>query len=126
MSLHLEAYDKHSIQGYDQQNIKINSIFYNKSLIVNRQTLVTTWPIYTIAEVNEQTLAPILLLKPEIIIIGHNEAGQQIAAKNIYMLAKQKISLEAMSIGAACRTFNILLNEYRAVVLGLILPPLGS
>ena len=39
----------------------------------------------------------------------------------IEYLANQRIGIEIMSIGAASRTFNVLLSEQRAVVLGIVL-----
>ena len=36
------------------------------------------------------------------------------------LLSQQRIGIECMSIGAACRTYNILLSEHRAVVAGFI------
>ena len=40
----------------------------------------------------------------------------------MHYLSKQRIGIECMSIGAASRTFNVLLGEGRRVVAGIIFP----
>ncbi len=62
----------------------------------------------------------LLQLQPEVILIGYN-GHNKLLIELIQDLAKKKIGLECMSIGAACRTFNILLSEGRKVVAGFIL-----
>ena len=74
----------------------------------------------TIKELNEKSLEPLLTLEPVIIIIGHQQPGIYVPMSVMQYLSKQRIGIECMSIGAACRTFNVLLNEQRNVVIGVI------
>jgi uncharacterized protein len=120
MEINLEAADHHSIQAYSGNEIKINSETYQSSLIVSSYEIIKDWPIDSIQQLNEESLAPLLHYQPKIIIIGHSEHGL-LPQPLIQRLGKQNIGLECMSIGAACRTFNVLLSEHREVVLGLIL-----
>jgi uncharacterized protein len=120
MEINLEAADHYSIHAYNDNEIKINSQSYQSSLIVSSHEIIKDWPIDSIQQLTEETLAPLLRYQPKIIIIGHGEHGL-LPQTIIQSLAKQNIGLECMSIGAACRTFNVLLSEHREVVLGLIL-----
>nr|HAT8713352.1 hypothetical protein [Legionella jordanis] len=120
MHINLEANDKHSIQAYTEHEVRIDSINYQSSLIVNSQEIIANWPIRRIQELDEQSLQPLLQWQPKIILIGHGQTGHFPSAPTLKTLMKFGIGLECMSIGAACRTFNVLLNEQREVALGLI------
>lgn len=121
MHINLEATDKHTIQAYCDSSIKIDSNIYQHSLIVSTHEIITTWPIRAINELNEESLQPLLQYNPKIIIIGHNKQGQFTPLSILQTLSKRQVGLECMSIGAACRTFNVLLSEQREVALGVIL-----
>lgn len=121
MHINLEATDKHSVQAYTEKEIKVNSLIYTHSLIISKQEVISNWPISSIRELNEDTLKPLLHSHPKIIIIGHQQIGQFAPELIRLDLGKHRIGFETMSIGAACRTFNVLLGEQREVVIGLIL-----
>lgn len=120
MQINQEACDTYSIQSYSDTQITINHLDYKNSVIVSRNSIISPWPIDSITQLNETLLAPILLLEPEVILIGQHAIQSQIPALMLYYLAQKRIGIECMSIGAACRTFNVLLSEQRAVVLGVI------
>lgn len=120
MNIQLEAADKHSIRSYSDTAITIGAQSYEQSIIINRETIISTWLIHSVFDLHENKLEPILNLKPDIIIIGHSQPGIQIPHTTMQYLSKKGIGLEAMSIGAACRTFNLLLSEQRRVVMGVI------
>jgi uncharacterized protein len=121
MHINLEAADIHSIQSYSDREIQVNSQTYQNSLIISNQAIITDWPVTSIQQLKEENLEPLLRSIPKIIIIGHQQAGQFASPSVMAELAQRRIGLEVMSIGAACRTFNILLNEHREVVIGIIL-----
>lgn len=121
MQINQEACDTHSIQSYTDKKITINHIDYHSSLIVGRNTLITPWPIDSIVHLNETLLAPMLALKPEVILIGQNNPQDRLPMLLLHYLAQKRIGVECMSIGASARTFNVLLSEERAVILGVIL-----
>ena len=120
MNINLEAADQHAVQAYDENKVQINSIIYDKSIIVSRTELISDLAIKDIKDMNEQYLELLLQLKPELIIIGHGQAGTFPPMSIISSLAQKRIGIECMSIGAACRTYNVLLSEQRSVVVGFI------
>ena len=121
MYINLEPNDDHAIEAYSEHEVRINAIIYSHNLIVSQAELITDWDIKSIAQFNKDTLAPLLTLQPEIILIAHTQSNLFAPSAAIQHLAKHNISLECMSIGSACRTFNVLLSEKRNVVLGIIL-----
>ncbi len=120
MQINLEAADINSIQSYSDSELKINHRSYFKSIIISREKLISDWPVSSVQDLNELLLEPMIALKPEVIIIGHNQPGQFLSATLVNYLAKQGAGVECMSIGAASRTFNLLLSEMRSVVLGIL------
>lgn len=120
MQINQEARDKHSIQSYSDSQIAVNNTIYSNSLLISRETIISPWPVHSVTELNEELLKPILAQKPEVILIGHNQPGKFVPILLIQHLANQRIGIECMSIGAAARTFNVLLSEQRSVVIGVL------
>ncbi|STX28791.1 Protein of uncharacterised function (DUF498/DUF598) [Legionella beliardensis] len=121
MHISLETGDQYAIQGYSESEVKIDSVIYQDNLVVSKYGVITNWQVPAIQQLSHENLSPLLTYEPKIIIIGHKLAGKFAPISLLQHLSSQRISLESMSIGAACRTYNILLNEQREVVLGLIL-----
>jgi uncharacterized protein len=121
MHINLESEDKHSIHAYSDEAIQVNGILYQSSLIISRNEIINPWPISSILQLNETLLEPLLRYKPKTILIGHKSLNQFAPPSIMQALAKDRIGLEQMSIGAACRTFNVMLSERRDVVIGIIL-----
>jgi len=120
MQINLEQADKHSVQAYTENSLKINDAWYSQNLIVNNQSIITDWSAKSICSLTHEDLQPVLESNPEIIIIGHQEKGIFPPAELMAATARERIGLESMSIDAACRTFNILLNEQRNVALVIL------
>ena len=120
MHVNLESKDRFSIEAYTNQDVTIDAIHYSESCIISASGIDSNWPIRSIDELIDSKLLPLLIEHPKVILIGHTKTNSTVPMMTIQSLAKQQIGIEIMSIGAACRTFNVLLNEKRAVVLGLI------
>ena len=120
MYINLEINDQYAIEAYSEHEVRINASTYHNNIIVSRAELITNWHIESIAQLNEDTLAQLLIHQPEIILIGHSKPNLFAPPAMIQHLAKHNIALECMLIGPACRTFNVLLSEKRHVVLGII------
>ena len=113
MHIHLETPEQHVVQAYDDKKIQINSIIYESTVIVSKVEIITNLAIHKMEDIAQQYIPLLLQLKPEILLIGHHEIGKFLS---IDALRELSIGIECMSMGAACRTHNILLGEHRAVV----------
>lgn len=120
MHINIEAAEKNAVQAYDDHQVQINSIVYEGSLIVSREEIITDLTIKDIQEIDEHYLKLLTQFKSEVIIIGHENAGKFPPMHILSELSRQRIGMECMSIGAACRTYNVLLGENRAVIAGFI------
>ena len=120
MHIQLETPSKNTIRSYTSEHVTIDTHKFTQSVIIGKDTIVNKWPVYSLQELNETSLAPLLNLKPEIIIIGHQQSNAYLPITVIEYLSRLRIGIECMSLGAACRTFNLLLDEQRKVVVGII------
>lgn len=121
MQIQIDSRTPNSIMSYDESQLVINHVSYKNSLIVSAHDRLSPWPVHSLLELTETNLIPMIQLKPELILIGHPNLGQHPPVLILEWLSKQRIGLEYMLIGAACRTFNVLLSEGRACVAGFIL-----
>lgn len=120
MHINLEASTHNTIQAYQDNQIQINSIIYTGSLIVSAQEIISDLAIKQIQDMDEHYLNLLIQFNPEVVLIGHNQMGKFPPPSIISRLSEQRIGVECMSLGSACRTFNVLLSEYRKVVAGFI------
>lgn len=88
---------KNIISAYGKNYVIVNSKKYSAPLIIS--------PDQIILDALSYQQLDLLSKKPEIILIGHH-------LKQMKVL---DIKAEAMSFGAACRTYNVLLTEGRDV-----------
>lgn len=114
MDIHQEKPEIHTIEAYSDSAVRINQKHYDQSLIVSADLILPAWHVDKSRALTEQELEPLLSLHPEVILIG------SVTPVQIDIALRTRLGLECMSLGAASRTFNILLSESRRVVLGLI------
>lgn len=121
MHINLESTEQHAVQAYSDDKIQINSIVYDNSLIVSKEEIITDLAIKNIQDIDDQYFDLLIKLNPEIVVIGHKNTGKFPPMKIISQLSQHRIGIECMSIGAACRTYNVLLSENRSVIAGFII-----
>ncbi len=72
---------------------------------------VTQWGPQEFAAFTAADLAPLIALAPELVIVGTGMTQQFAPLPLRQALARHGIGLEAMQLGAACRTFNFLVRR---------------
>lgn len=122
MHINQEKNAQNAIQAYSESQVKINEIIYEHNIVIKPHGEPEIWTLDNLAELDEDKLHVLMEGRPEIILIGHTGIGKnQFAPMAIRQyLANNRIGFETLSIGAACRTFNVLLAEDRAVVMGIL------
>lgn len=84
-----------------------------------RQT--TDWPVCTEADISlDDVLARLKGTETDLLVLGLGARPQSPLPELAAALRDQGIKLEVMSTAAACRTWNVLLTEGRAVAAGLL------
>ena len=121
MKLHLDApVGTYLIRSYAPGRLVVGETTYTTSLIIN-PTTIAPWRPATSSELGISDLEPIFALTPEVVLLGTGERQCFPNPSLIAALASRRIGLEVMDTRAACRTYNVLASESRAVVAALML-----
>lgn len=101
--------------------VRLGAGLFRSSLIVARELLLADWSPPAPEALTLEHFEPVLGLAPDVLILGTG-ARQCLPSPALYAaFAARGIGLEVMDNAAACRTYNVLFGEYRAVVLALML-----
>jgi len=109
------------IRSYSAEELRIGEHSIRSSCIVMANALIAQWPPASLDELQVNHLEPIFELQPELVLLGTGARQRFPPADIRAAFTAQKIGLEAMDLGAACRTFNILVQEDRRVAAALFL-----
>ena len=122
MKFHLiQSDNKNLITGYDLNWVEVNQERHQTSLIITPNQLLLEWPVKTIAGIKENSFEAIESLNIEIILLGTGNIQEHLEPKMLEFFSKKNMAVECMNNQSACRTYNILANEERKVLLALML-----
>lgn len=110
------------IRRYGADFIVIGEEEIRASCIVSARTLTRDWAPRAVEDLTPETLAPLFALSPEVIVLSTGPSQKFPRAALRAEFASRRIGLEVMEVGAACRTFNVLVSEERNVVGAILLP----
>ncbi len=110
------------IRRYGADFITIGEEDIRASCIVSAATLNRDWPPRSIEELSVEHLSPLFELAPEIVVLATGPRQKFPRAALRAEFASRRIGLEVMEIGAACRTYNVLVGEERKVLAAILLP----
>jgi uncharacterized protein len=120
MRLHLDSDPKiHTIRRYGPGEIVVGEQVLRGACIVSATRVIADWAARSAATLDDAQLAPLLDLRPALILLGTREGQAPAPRALVAMLQRRGVGVESMTLGAACRTYNVLVHEGRAVVAGL-------
>jgi uncharacterized protein len=108
------------IRRYGADFIAIGDNEIRESCIVSANSFAP-WTPRSVDELNPEHLAALFALNPEVVVLS---TGARQVFPRAYLRAEfatRKIGLEVMEIGAACRTYNVLVGEERQVLAAILL-----
>jgi uncharacterized protein len=109
------------IRGYSDAEIRIGERSIRRSCIVTAGELIEDWEPASFEALRAAHMEKVLALAPELVVLGTG-AVQRFPSPEVRALLMQRgVGLEAMKLGAACRTFNVLVQEGREVAAALFL-----
>src|SRR5574337_1576766 len=124
MTLHLDnTAGINLITGYGADHVLINKVRHEGNLVVLAQSLLPGWAPGGFAGLTLADFEAILPLKPEILLIGTGRRQSFPNPALLRPLIETRIGFEVMDLAAACRTYNILVSESRAVAAALLFDP---
>jgi uncharacterized protein len=107
------------VRSYGGGIITIGEQQLLRPFVISPHALLIDWAATSVSELTEDQLAPLLNTQANIVLLGADGAPQLPPAGLRALCRSKAIALETMNLGAACRTYNILASEQRAVVAGL-------
>jgi len=123
MKMHLETSDQNLISNYGTGVLSINGQDFTTNILITRTRVVEDWFSGSLSELSVDHFAPLFdgveTDIPEIVLLG---SGTNHVFPDFSLMAalKQKgVALEVMNTRAACRTYSVLVNEYRPVAAAL-------
>ena len=121
MKLHAERpQGPNAITAFGPGFVTINGRMHQASLIVGHDRLPADWPVAKLEDLSDEHLSG-FDRGCDVILLGTG-ARQRFPRRSILRpLLERRIGVEVMDTAAACRTYNILLSEGRAVVAALII-----
>jgi uncharacterized protein len=107
--------DINLIRGYAPGEVHIGERVARAPCIVTAEHLILDWAARDVATLTEAQLAPIFELQPDVVLLGTGAKQTFPAGAVRQAFAARNVGLEVMDLGAACRTYNILVQEERRV-----------
>jgi uncharacterized protein len=111
--------DVNVVVGYSAAEVRLRDRTLRTSAIVTADRVVD-WPVAAFADLSPRALEPVLALAPEIVLLATGGTQRFPEPDVIAHVYGRGVGFEAMDVGAACRTYNLLLTEDRRVALALL------
>ncbi|QWD78411.1 Mth938-like domain-containing protein [Polynucleobacter sp. MWH-Svant-W18] len=125
MKLQSDPYSgANTITGYGDGYVEINRTPYAHAVLLSSDGAINEWPVQSFDTLEADHFAQMVVLKPELILIGTGRKQRFPKPELLKALISAKIGFEIMDSQAACRTYNILVGEGRQVLLALIVEPI--
>jgi uncharacterized protein len=121
MKLNLESDAKNRlVRAYTPGQLRIGDGVWQESVIIAPSMPPRSWRPGSMLELQASDLAPLLALRPEVLLFGSG-LRQQFPERSVLAdLYAARIGFEIMDTGAACRTYNVLIGEGRAIAAALM------
>lgn len=122
MELTLHRAPGNAVRRIDAREVQIGDEVYRSSLLVSSERLERNWPVTDVARLDRSHAQALLSWEPAVVLLGSGTALTFPPAEFSAALLSAGVGLETMDSAAACRTYNVLLDEGRAALLGLVFP----
>lgn len=113
--------DRQLVQSYGNGGFRVSGVVYQGSVIV-MPTLAVAWPAMSVQQLTFADFEPLIARAPEldVCLLGCGVTMSPLARDVRLALKDAGLSVDPMDTGAACRTYNVLMGEGRAVAAALI------
>lgn len=104
------------IRGYSPGRLRIGDQEVTGPVILSPRELRADLRPTRPDDIVEQDLEAVFTLKPEVVVIGWVGGQTFLPAAQRRWFLERGVGLEIMELGAACRTYNVLVGDGREVV----------
>ena len=121
MQLTAESGHGNLIRSFVPGELRLADQVVETHVILSADKIIPDWSPAPLAELSIADFEQAMALEPEIILFG--TGARQQFPDNALMTAimRKGFAFEVMGTAAACRTFNVLVSEYREVVAALLI-----
>jgi uncharacterized protein len=116
MEIQRQELSNKAILSYSAEQLVIGNETYRQSLLLSAQEIICPWGPLSGHDLTLEYWQTLDLTGLEVIIVGYHLGTLNIPSDVRGFLIEKNIGLESMNLGAACRTFNVLLSEQRKVL----------
>jgi uncharacterized protein len=110
------------IRRYGADFVLVGDQTLHASCIVGPNVLIRDWAPRDVPSLAAEHFEPLFSLAPELVVLSTGELQRFPRAALRAEFASRRIGLEVMAIGAAARTYNVLVSEERKVLAAILLP----
>lgn len=115
------ATEANAILACTNEEVRLRDRVVRGSVIVTRDTVIDGWQPAAPEALTLQDFEGLIPLAPDVVLLGTG-SRQRMPPPALYAaFAARGIGLEVMDNRAACRTYNVLLGEFRNVAVALVL-----
>ena len=124
MKLHQDTLTSiNTVTGYGADHVLINKVRHDGNLLLTADRIVNGWAPGGFAGLSAKDVAQACELNAEIVLIGTGSRQRFPSPALLRPLIEARIGFEVMDLPAACRTYNVLVGEGRAVLAALLFDP---
>jgi len=115
------AIEPNAITAIADGEVRLRNASFTASLIVTRDDVFGAWRPPPLDQLVIGDFEVILGRPPDVLLLGTGRTQRMPPPALFAAFAERRIGLEVMDNRAACRTYNVLLSEYRNVAVALLL-----
>jgi len=108
------------VRSYSNGELRVGDLVFQRSCILTPDAVLPDWRPTRVDELEERDLEALFAVKPELVLLGTGERQLFPSVHIRGAFVRAGVGLETMDLGAACRTFNVLVQEERRVCAALI------
>ncbi len=112
--------DKNQIRSCAPGVVHLRDTSLHSPFIISADRIITDWQLPAFEALSLNDFAPALELRPDVILFGTGGAQRFPDIAVLTDIMRSGVAIEVMTTVAACRTFNVLVSERRAVVAALL------
>ena len=121
MKLHLDTQPNlNLLTGYGDGHLMINKVRHNGNRVVTPSAVSEAWADGGFDGLVAEDFARLLKWSPEVVLVGTGSRLRFPPHALLRPLIEAGVGFEIMDLPAACRTYNVLASEGRAVLAALM------
>lgn len=110
-----------TIRHVEPGEILIGRQTLTRNVVVTPDRDIRDWPTGDVQKMDSGDIERLLAMQPEMIVLGTGWKPVMPPRELVFAFARRGIGFESMTTPAACRTFNILVQEERRAAAVLII-----